>query len=529
MKKRVAAAIILALACAAAPAAQEAGSPEPLFNIDGVKKALPFNFNVYGKAMWAPLVYRGDRDGVVNSTVGEGPGFGVGSGPGWDNIGAAIGFDSWGSNEAENIGFELRLRAKAGDGDVYAGDNMAYLWARPFDQILKIQFGMYRWDDLRGKIGGIGEVAGGYGGDEDSIFQRLESDTFGAMFILTPPSVVPAPLQGLMLFSSFGVSGGLDPAKKEFAAATEKALKYIFSTPHAGIAYRNDVFGLARLQFIASKYHWGEGEDWLPMQTQNNVLGYFANGKYYYPSHSQDAARLELAANITCFPNINLDLGFGLPFPVKVVAKDNGEAQKTGPLYRELGYRTIGDSVYNNNYLADEAGDVWQPPVRVAAGLDFKLPDLGLGFRFRAKMEFGEQIAFADGSETFKGGFDMEFGLEPSYVVGRAGVLLLDVAFRANQNDSFKGKKNLTTSNQVAQDSLSHNGVMDLGLGAFFRRDFKKGCYIKAGVSATVPLGGDRYEWSPGGAADADIKDREAVKKGQTIIAVPIIIEMNLF
>jgi hypothetical protein len=194
-----------------------------------------------------------------------------------------------------------------------------------------------------------------------------------------------------------------------------------------------------------------------------------------------------------------------------------------------LGYRTIGDSVYNNNYLADEAGDVWQPPIRVAAGLDFKLPYLGLGFRFRAKMEFGEQIAFADGSETFKGGFDMEFGLEPSYVIGKAGVLLLDVAFRANQNDSFKGKKNLTTSEQIAKDSLSHNGIMDLGLGAFFRRDFNRSCYIKAGVSATVPLGGDRYDWSPGGATDADIEAREAFKKGQIIIAVPIIIEMNLF
>jgi hypothetical protein len=528
MKKRVIAAIALAFACAVL-AAQEAGSPEALFNIDGVKKEIPFHFRAYGKAVWAPLVYRGDRDGVVNTTHGEGPGIGVGSGPGWDNIGAAVGLDAWGSNGAENIGFELRLRAKAGDGDVYAGDNMAYLWARPFDQVLKIQFGMYRWDELRGKVGGIGEVVGGYGGDEDSIFQRLESDTFGALFIVTPPSFAPAALQGLTLFGSFGVSGGLDPAESAFAAATERALGYIFSTPHAGIAYKNDAFGLARLQFIAGRYHWGEGEDWFSMQTQNNVLGYFANGKYYYPSHSGDAARLELAANITCLPNLNLDLGFGLPLTVKVLAKDNGEAQKTGPLYRDLGYRTIGDSVYNNNYLADDPGDVWQPPMRVAAGLDFKLPDTGLGFRFRAKVEFGEQVAFADGSDTFRGGLDLEFGLEPSYAIGKAGALLLDAALRVNQNDSFNGKKNLTTNNTAAKDSLSHNGVIDLGLGVFFRRDFGGNGYIKAGVSATLPLGGDRYEWSPDGASDADIEARKAFKEGQMIITVPIIIEMNLF
>jgi hypothetical protein len=528
MKKRIAAVIALALVCAAALAAQEAGSPEALLSVDGLKKIMPFQFKAYGKAMWAPLVYRGDRDGEVDSTHGEGPGFGVGSGPGWDNIGAGVGIEIWGSNEAENIGFELRMRAEAGNGNIYANDNMAYLWARPFDQVLKIQLGMYRWDELRGKVGGIGEVVGDYGGDEDSIFQRLESDTFGAMFIVTPPPFVPDFLQGLMLFSSFGVSGGLDPSETAFAAATEKALEYIFSTPHTGIAYKNNAFGLARFQFIASRYHWGEGEDWFPMQTQNNVLGYSAIGKYYYPSHSGDAARLELAANITCFPNINLDLGFGLPFPVKVVANDDGNAQKTGPLYRELGYR-VKDSVYTNNNLADEAGDVWQPPLRVAAGLDFNLPNFGLGFRFRAKVEFGEQVSFADGSDTFKGGLDLEFGFEPSYTFGKAGVLTLDAALRANQNDSFNGKENLSSFNTTAKDSLSHNGVIDLGLGAFFRRDFSKGCYIKAGVSATLPLGGDRYDWSPDGAADADIETRGAFKRGQLIIAIPIIIEMNLF
>jgi hypothetical protein len=534
MRKQVASAIVLALACAVGAAAQESGSRESLFNIDGVKKALPFQFNVYGKAMWAPLVYRGDADGAVIFSHGEGPGFGVGSGPGWDNIGAAIGFDSWGSNEAENIGFELRLRAQAGNGNIYAGDNMAYLWARPFDQVLKIMMGMYRWDDLRGKIGGVGEVAGAYGGDEDSIFQRLESDTFGAMFILTPPSVAPDFLRGLMLFSSFGVSGGLDPTENEFAAATEKALEYIFSTPHAGIAYKNDAFGLARLQFIASNYHWGNAGDWYNTVMSGNT-GSTSNANIHYPSHTRAAARLELAANITCLPNINLDLGFGLGLPIKVAANYyNNDPMKVGPSYKELGYRPA-DTNYTSGFLADDVGDVWMPPMRIAAGLDFRLPDLNLAFRFRAKVEFGEQVAFADGSETFKGGLDLEFGLEPSYTIGKAGAVLFDVALRANQNDSFNGKKNLGANNEFAIDSLNHNGVMDLGLGLFFKRDFNRACYIKAGVSATLPLGGDRYKWAwPSGRATGlgelmGTKTQEAFKQGQLIIAIPIIIEMNLF
>lgn len=533
-RKRIIAALALAFACAAALAAQETGSRDPLFNIEGIKTALPFQFRAYGKAMWAPLVYRGDADGAVISSHGEGPGIGVGSGPGWENIGAAVGIETWGSNREENIGFELRMRAQAGTGTVYANDNMAYLWARPFDQVLKVLMGMYRWDDLRGKIGGIGEVAGGYGGDEDSIFQRLESDTFGAMFILTPPSIAPAPLQGLMLFSSFGVSGGLDPEETEFAAATEKALNYIFSTPHAGIAYRHEAFGLARLQFIASNYHWGNAGDWYNTIMSGNT-GSTSNANIHYPSQARTAARLELAANITCLPNINLDLGFGLGLPVKVAANFyNNDPMKVGPSYKELGYRP-NDTNYTSGYLADEVGDVWQPPMRIAAGMDFKLPEWNLGFRFRAKAEFGEQVAFADGSSTFKGGLDLEFGLEPSYTIGNAGVVLLDVALRANQNDSFNGKKNLGANNDLAVDSLNHNGVVDLGLGAFFRRDFNRDCYIKAGVSATLPLGGDRYQWA-WAAGDATglgelmgPKAQEAFKQGELIIAVPIIIEMTLF
>jgi hypothetical protein len=535
MEKRIVTAIILAFVCAAALAAQDGGSTEPLFNIEGIKKALPFQFNAYGKAMWAPLVYRGDADGAVITSHGEGPGIGVGSGPGWDNIGAAIGIDAWGSNAAENIGFELRLRAQAGSGNIYAGDNMAYLWARPFDQVLKVQMGMYRWDELRGKVGGIGEVVGGYGGDEDSIFQRLESDTFGAMFILTPPSFAPAALQGLTLFSSFGVSGGLDPTEDEFAAATEKALEYIFSTPHAGISYRNDAFGLARLQFIASNYHWGNTGDWYNTVMSGNT-GSTSNANIHYPSHARAAAQLELAANITCLPNINLDLGFGLGLPVKVTANYyNNEPMKVGPSYKGLGYRP-SDTNYTSGYLADVVGDIWQPPMRIAAGMDLKLPDLNLGFRFRAKAEFGEQVAFADGSETFKGGLDLEFGLEPSYTIGNGGVVLIDVALRVNQNDSFNGKKNLGTNNEFAIDSLNHNGVLDLGLGAFFRRDFGgKDCYIKAGVSATLPLGGDRYTWAwPEDRATSlgelmGAKPQEAFKQGQLIIAIPIILEMRLF
>ena len=528
MKKQLAIlSIALLLSCAAALAAQESDA-EPLFNLDAIKKALPIQFRAYGKAIWAPMVYRGDMDGEISASHGEGPGVGVGAGPGWDGtLGAGLGIETWGSDKMENIGFNLRMRARAGDGDIYAYDNMAYLWARPFaGEVLKVQFGMYRWDELRGKVGGIGEIVGGYGGDEDSIFQRLESDTFGAMFIFTPPSIVPKALKGLMLFSSFGVSGSFEPSDKGFAASAEKALNYVFATPHAGIAWQHETFGLARLQFIASNYRWGDGLDWWQGTASTNVLSPVTVGKFYYPSHAREAARLELAVNVTSIPNLNLDLGFGLPLRVTVLVDDNLNVKPLGPTYREMGYR-ITDATATERIASDE-GDIWQPPLRIAAGLDYKLPAFNFGFRFRTKMEFGETVVFYDGSDNFKGGFDLELGLDTSYTLGSIGVVSLNVALRANQNDSFNGNTKLGTNTTTAIESLNHNSVTDLGLGIFFTRQISKGNYIKAGVSATLPLSGDRYNWTPNGN-DSELKEREAFRNGNLIVVIPIIIEMNLF
>jgi hypothetical protein len=524
----------LLLACAAGLAAQEAAQEASqeaaqeaaLFDIEAVKQALPVQFKAYGKAIWAPLVYRAVNGGFLSGadTTSDGAGIGSGAGPGWDDtLGAAVGLDAWGSNKPGNIGFEMRLSARLGNGALYTRDNMAYLWAKPFDEVLKLQLGLYRWDVLRGKIGGISEAVGGYGGDEDSIFQRLESDTFGAMLILTPPAKAPDAVKGLTLFSSFGVSGGIDPAKNSFAAATENAFKYIFSTPHAGIAYQHEAFGLARFQFIAGNYHWGNGGDWYNAITNGNTST-SANGKIYYPTHSKEAARLELAFNLTSVPNLNLDLGFGLPLPVTVVLDDLNSVKAVGPTYRELGIRSAANYLYR---IANEEGDKWQPPIRAAAGIEYKLPDLNLGFRFRTKLEFGESVRFYDDYDDFKGGFDVEAGLDTSYTIGKIGTVSLDLALRANQNDSFNGNKKLSGEADIG--SLSHNGVTDLGLGAFFTRQFSRGCYIKAGVAATLPIGGDRYDWSPGGAADLEVKEREAYKDGNFIVAIPIIIEMNLF
>jgi hypothetical protein len=499
----------------------------------------PVHFGVYAKAIWAPLIYRADGDGQSAGkppAYSDEPGFGVGAGPGWDDtLGAALGLDVWGSNKDDNIGFDLRLNVRAGDGDVYTRDNTAYLWVKPMGEFLKMQMGMYRWDELRGKVGGIGEVVGGYGGDEDSIFQRLESDTFGALFIITPPSFVPDTLKGFMLFGSFGVSGKISIGSYyTFAANAEKLLEYVFTTPHAGIAYRHGSFGLARLQFIGGTYKWGEGSDWYYEASMGNTSANSNIGKIYYPRHSKESARLEAAVNITRIPNLNLDLGFGLPLPIKVVKNDSDNVMLVGPKFQDLGYRMEG-GIYAENLTRYE-GDVWQPPMRFAMGADYRLPDLNLAFRLRTKIEFGERVWFVNGSDDFRGGLDFEAGLDISYTFPKIGTVSLDLALRANQNDAYNGGLHLSNrpeENNAAIDYLNHNGVVDLGLGAFFTRRFGSAGYLKTGFAATLPMGGDRYDWSPARQPSQysgdEVKDREAYKKGNFIITIPIIVELKLY
>jgi hypothetical protein len=83
-----------------------------------------------------------------------------------------------------------------------------------------------------------------------------------------------------MFFGSFGVSGKISIGSSyTFAANAEKLLEYVFTTPHAGIAYRHDSFGLARIQFIGGTYKWGEGSDWYYESSWGNTSANTSIGK----------------------------------------------------------------------------------------------------------------------------------------------------------------------------------------------------------------------------------------------------------
>jgi len=542
MTKFVSLSVALLLVCGAFLAAQENAQ-------DSVKErpadASPIDFSAYGKAVWAPVAYRGRGDSTTNREgLNEDAGIGVGAGPRQGgSIGAEVGFEVRGHDPSERIGFDLRMRVQPGkEGTTggntpvaYGNDNMAYLWTRPFGEVLKMQMGMYQWDDLRGKIGGVGEVAGNYGGDEDAIFQRVESDTFGALIILQPPPTAPDGIRGITLFGSFGVTGGLDfNSGDSFAANAKDGAKYVFSTPHAGIAYGHEKFGLARFQFIGSNYVWGKGDDWNTRTVEYPWYGSSTTTHWWFPARVRDAAQLELAVNLTRIQGLNLDIGFNYPLQVTVIKDDEGSTQRTkvGPTYSSLGVRQPGTYSFMQTRLAETEGDVWQPPIRIALGADYKLADFGL--RFRAKLEFGEEVAFADRRDNYKGGVRFEGGLEPSYAISGIGTVSLAASILFKANDEYNGKKNdASVVNIIEMNSIQHNSRTDLGLGAFFARNFGHWGHIKVGFCINLPLGGDRYEWSTDAIPDAagtyfNGKNTEAYKKLNMVFAVPIILEMDL-
>jgi len=527
MKRNVSILIAMGLACAIIINAPGIAAQETASNTGDLEKPL-FSFSLYGEAIWAPFMYKaGNTD--IHESDGKDAGMGVGGGGLYNGTGAVAGLLMSGSDPAETIGVELGIKSLMGNGFYNVILDNTYLWFRPFD-MLKAQFGLYNWNHLQGRVKGSDLPVGGYGSKENDIFQPVESSMFGALFILTPPTSAPDALKGLMLFSSFGVSGWLDSGSRDYAARSKQFWQFIFSTPHAGIAYEHESFGLARLQFIGSTYKWGQGADWSPIQTPTNVFIVFNQSHGWFPKRSREAAQMELAANITRIPNVNLDIGFGIPFPVTVAARDNSTSERgilLGPSYLELGSR-VRTSWADTNYLAEMVGDKWMPPVRITLGLNYRSDILDFGVNFRSKLEFGETVTFADGSPDYKGSLRLQFGFEPWYMVGNTGIISLDLSMLLKQNDNFSGKiGGDDIYNVVNAYSINHNGIIDLGLGAFFTKRFFRNSFVKTGICVNLPVGGDRYNWSNEFVTDTggerlNSEFAEAYKKTRIILAIPI-------
>jgi len=499
----------------------------PLCVLAAQEETRILNFSIGGEVTWVPFVYRADMDAEVSELRGEGPGMGVGS----SGVGLNLGLT--GKNSDGTAGLELRTRPNVNDNIFRVHDNVANIWLQPVD-MFRVVFGMYQWNEMQGKVGG------------ENVFQGLGSDTFGTLFIIRPPSSVPDAFKGFTLYGSFGISGWLDSNNfSNFAARGDQFAKYVFSTPHAGIAYRNNAFGLARFQFIGSNYMWGTGMDWAARNTATNLGGGLSIDAWL-PSRVRTAAQLELAVNLTFIPNVNLDIGFNMPLPVTVVGLDGTvidpddpyvRGMPVGPTFKDLGYRDKLPWI-DNTQLATLVNDIWQPPFRVSAGITYKpgsFPDLNL--EFVTKLEFGEYIWFFDGSETFKAGMNIEANLAASYIINSFNRIKFNSVLKSKLNDNFFGQTELNREqNEMAVKSINRNSRIDLELGGEWTRNFQNSS-LTIGFRAALPVGGDRYFWSDEGNWNDDDEKfyymlrkehTDAFRKGNLIITIPVIFSIQL-
>ena len=530
------------------------------------RELIPIKFQLRAEGVWAPFVFRGygdlSQEGLLQDdplsprSGSWGPNYGVGGGPGND-IRALTSFRLWGTDPTQRVGLDISIRGDIG----LNADTMSYVWAWPFREVLRVFFGQYNWTEMQGRIDGIGSFVGNYGiSGADRIFQPVASDLFGALFIFTPPSIAPSWIQGLMAYVNFGVTGRLDPATGQylhFAARSPEALKQIFSTPHTGIGYRHDSLGMVRIQYIASTYMWGGGFDYAKRVVSYPWYGTSLNTFFYPPRRAQTEARLEMALNITAVSGINMDMGFSLPFAVTVRNNDDGIIQGTtstphetmlGPSWvTDLGWRGRRNSWSGDLRMASTIGDVWRAPTRIAFGMDFRPQDLSeLGIRFVTQLEFGEEIAFVDGSPNYKAGFKWQLGVQPSYLFS-FGSLAMNVGFRFHQNDHFRQPADLDNSNftlsahdmAIAEASLRHNGIFDLGLGLFFTKTIVPGASFRVGIAMSIPVGGDRYNWSTDDPDSIGLEVPEDIvyfgrdftdrfKQGNFVIIIPIVLSVTL-
>ena len=543
MKKIVAAGIVVFLVCTTVLGAQE----DQLIR-----------FSLFGSAIWAPFVYRGygdlSPDGLLQEAderkTGQGPTFGVGTGPG-DNYSAALGINFAGRDPSGRVGIDLSLRAVnnlRGNIDILGNGNIAQLWAYPFGDVLRLHFGLFSWGEMTGRVGGTGTLIGAYGGGVP--FQPVDSsDTLGAMFILRPPSSAPDWITGLTIFASIGSSGGLDTAwgrHRQFAARTNLAMKHIFSNPQIGFGYRHDDFGLIRFQYVGSNYLWGQGIDY-----DRRTVSYPWYGEsitvpnYFLPRRARVEPRIETAVNITAIPNINLDVGLSVPLQVAVRPDDFGDVNQTmiGPVWlADLGYRGKTTS-WDNNRLAHREGDIWRAPIIIGGGIDFRtdaMPDFA--FRLAFSMQFGEQVAFVGHSGTYEAGTKFQIGIQPQYTFSNVGTLAVSAGLRFHQNDTINGTipTPFSTNDEIiALNSVMHNGMVDLGFSAMLTRTITTTSSIRVGIAMTLPVGGDRYRWHTddweglGLTVPTDIKYfsqevTERIRQGNLIIAIPIYLNINL-
>ena len=383
------------------------------------------SMSFWGQTAFMPLEYRinqNEPDGLDpwdNFTTAIGPGWGMRT-----NGAISVAF----RGNTSNIGFAAEINL---DETLRIGEN-AYIWARPFGRWMRLDAGIFVENEHRGS-GNLGSLDFGefnMVGDfsRDLIFNRFSSvsdnnDTAAALIRVFP-------VRGLTIAAYMSVRGS------DFEAAPINAsgpgLRNTLDRIQFMVGYRIPEVGLARVQFLnAPEFTFtglpsGEnlyGGKWITSQW----------GEYNSVCYYNEFKRVELAFKLTAVKDLNLDIGFKIPFPE---SKDG--INYSAPFLAALtaGYK-MGDFLIDLNLAGWFSGAIDGP---------------------------GRDIPFAPRIVAH---------LYPQFNLGfaiLAGLLSID----------WKDVEIINGSIAKNSDNL------DIGFGAFMVKKFTNG-EIKGGVTYTIP------------------------------------------
>jgi hypothetical protein len=450
-------------------------------------------FSGWGTARWSPIVVGGDVE-TTDGKAEEVTNVGIGGGPGWKGFGAAVGFEVTGKNESETVGFNLHLRANNGTGDLGLGDPHAYIWSKPFGDILKVTLGLYDEDIFRGKFAEVNHGTSAVGtltNNEDALFWRLRSgqgrdNTMGALIGLYP-------VDGLSIFANIGTSNAVG------ATPPKDAIADTLASGQYAIGYNISGIGLARFQFIGGYY--GKSNNYSP-------LGGDAKGWN----------RLQLAFNLTAVDKLNIDVGATIPLALEATTEDTAVFVTTTDAYVGIvngapaiipaKTSSFDITMIDGTKIGLADGDKYSPPIHIALGASYNLSPIVVQLRFDA--DLAESYEYKAGGK-YESGAGIAFAIRPTYKLDGVGTLGVRVSLKLVGNGEKGG---------VDQK----NGKTDLGLGAYFDRDIFKGCNFAIGLAASIPISGDGYDGDLNTATAA-----KAVAKAQAFkMSIPIMITYSL-
>jgi hypothetical protein len=425
-----------------------------------------FNWSGFGRGVFVPLqvVDPYDKDGLTDEQKEAKTYTGVGAT--WGSPAARVGISFNGGTE--QIGYSVDLIF---DGGAVGFDNNALAWIKPAE-FIKLTFGRYHLDELRGKI-----TDGDYHNfvlstkDEDAIFNRFKSDTAGFQLALTP-------IEGLFIaaalndipgaFLGTAYVDGRSGTYLGYDAALEAEDAYKKIQIAAGYEIPN--IGHARLQFIGGAGAPPSSDD-LSTTEINAVRN---NSSFEDPWYSDDPGIPESAATTNLWDAGRIEAAFAYTGLSDLVV--------------DLGIKFWLPVTYKDENLTGDKTWTYSNDFGLAVGATYSTGDFAI--TGRVDTAFAGSFKKEDESTVTKG-FSGDIHLIPSYSLGPVTLgLEVGVGFVPS----------VTYDPDVGDSYVRDKGGFQFGIGAWGQLGVAGG-YLKAGLGLTLSTvvaettsdGGDTY------------------------------------